>query len=252
VSKNITSFVSQGAMENVTLAKATTIGGAYSVNVALALNEATGGARAVQIGAAHSELVVGSRQETVDKDKLTKVGTMFSSHVKKGVQQTTAKDVTEKVGANTGIGVVEATAWLAGKFELKAEKFNLVVNDKLILQVEKSGNTKLFANKLTLDGSDIKFKGSKVQMLGAGSLQSMSKKVQDLENLQEQNPEPNVMKFNLKDESGKTLANQSFEIKLPDGTVKKGKTDGSGNARVEDVPAGQHEISFPGLDGAVQ
>jgi type VI secretion system secreted protein VgrG len=126
------------------------------------------------------------------------------------------------------------------------------VNDKLILQVEKSGNTKLFANKLTLDGSDIKFKGSKVQMLGAGSLQSMSKKVQDLENLQEQNPEPNVMKFNLKDESGKTLANQSFEIKLPDGTVKKGKTDGSGNARVEDVPGGQHEISFPGLDGAVQ
>jgi len=66
VGKHLTSFVSQGAMENVALAKATTIGGAYSVNVALAYNEATGGARAVEIGAAHSELVEAMGREGPD------------------------------------------------------------------------------------------------------------------------------------------------------------------------------------------
>ena len=246
VGKHITSFVSQGAMENVALAKATTIGGAYSVNVALAYNEATGGARAVEIGAAHSELVVGSRQETVSKNKQTKVGTMFISHVKKGVQQTTAKDVTEKVGARTGFGVVEAAAWLADKFELKADTFNLLVNDKLILQVEKSGNTKFFANKLTLDGSDIKFKGSKVQMLAAGSLKDKSIKVDKAEAIADLTPKP--MEFSVKDDQGMAMANQAFEATLPDGSVVKGMTDGSGVAKLENVPPGQCQIMLTGVD----
>ena len=252
VSKNVTTTIALTASETVGAAKALTIGAGYSINVALAFMESTGGDKSTKVGAASSEYVLGSRQEMVSKDSSVKVGSDFQTEVKGQLSSTVGKDREDKANARCELGVKEPMSWLAKKFEFKADKLLLIVNGKLILSVEKSGNVKLYANKLSIDGSDVKFKGAKVKMDGAGSLTSKQVKLKDIAKLQEQSVKKNAMQFQLKDGSGKPLANQAFELKLPDGTIKKGRTDGSGQAKLDDLPPGQHEVSFPGLKAAVK
>ncbi|WP_164010478.1 type VI secretion system tip protein VgrG [Pyxidicoccus trucidator] len=249
VSKNITTFVSQGAMENVTLAKATTIGGGYGVNVALALNEATGGVKTTEIGAASLEYVVGTRQETVAKDKQSKVGADFQTEVQGQVSWVVGKDWNTQTGTVSEFKVKEPVAWLTGKFELKADTFSLLVGGNLILKVEKSGAIKLNAKTLTLDGSEVKFKGSKVKMEAAGALANASARLKDITQIEDLKPGP--VAFQLKDGKGKGLDGVAYEIILPDGSVKKGKTDGQGKARLDETPAGEVKVLFPELEAEV-
>ncbi|MFP2907951.1 type VI secretion system tip protein TssI/VgrG [Pyxidicoccus sp. 3LFB2] len=169
VGKTLTVMAEQAVMETVMLAKATTIGGGYSVNVGLIYNEATGAARTTEIGAAHMEYVVGSREETIGKDKQSKVSGDFQAEVTGQVSLIVGTDSTEKVGAKFHLEVKEPVDWGAKSFELKADKLLLIVNGKQVLSVEKSGNVQLSAKTLTLDGSDIKLKGSKVKLDAAKS-----------------------------------------------------------------------------------
>ena len=53
----------------------------------------------------------------------------------------------------------------------------------------------------------------------------------------------------LKDEEGNPVADESYRVKLPDGTIRTGRLDADGKARIEDVPAGKHQINFPRLHG---
>ncbi|WP_426753477.1 type VI secretion system tip protein TssI/VgrG [Myxococcus sp. Y35] len=185
VGGNLTALISQGALENVGAAKATTIGGGYTVNVGLAYNEATGGARAMEIGAAHTELVLGSRQETVADNKQSKTGGTFQIEVKGQLTLTTGKDVKEEAGGKSWLQVEQPVAALVKSFALKADTFSLIVGNRLHLSVEKSGNVKLYAKTLTLEGSEIKFKGSKVKKLQGGSIPSKSIPKQKVEKLED-------------------------------------------------------------------
>ncbi|MFY0571315.1 type VI secretion system Vgr family protein [Archangium lansingense] len=249
VAKNFTAIVTQAASESVGAAKALTIGAGYIVNVALAFNEAVGGLKSEQIAGAHTEYVIGSRQESVSKDSELKVSKGYAAEVKGQLTQTVGKDQKQDVGAESQLEVTEAVAWLAKTFSLKADKFSLIVNEKLILSIEKSGNVQLFAQSLTLEGTDIKMKGAKIQMLAAGSLKDKSASLKDIEKLEDAKPGP--MEFQLKGPDGKALANVAYEVELPDGTLKKGRLDGSGRAKLEDVPPGQCRISFPDLEAGV-
>ncbi|NMO23621.1 bacteriophage T4 gp5 trimerisation domain-containing protein, partial [Pyxidicoccus fallax] len=245
VGKNITVGVTQGAVESVGAAKATTIGGAYLVNVALAMNEAVGGLKSSEIGAAYTEFVVGSRQEMVAKDKQAKVGTDFKSEIKGQLTETVGKDSKTDSGARSELTVKEDTAKLAKEFQLKADTFNLVVNEKLILSIEKSGNVKLFANKLSMEGTDIKFKGAKVKMEAAGSLKGKSVKTKDIDALTDAELKKSVAaSFNFP--NGNSLEGQSFEVKLADGSTKKGKM-GGGMGSVAEAKPGAAEMSLPDL-----
>jgi type VI secretion system secreted protein VgrG len=246
VGGNLTGLVVQGAMENVGAAKATTIGGGYSVNVALAFNEATGAARLMQIGGLHVEYVAGSRQETVAKDKQAKVGADWQVEVDGQVQLTVGKDDTQNVQKEALLQVKEEVGWLAQKFELKADTYKLVVNDKLILSIEKNGNVKLSANTLTLDGSDIKFKGAKVKLEAAGSLKSGSGKKPEIAALAKQTPKGSV-RVQARSTGGESLEGKTVELKMADGSTKKGTFDASGAVLVEDVKPGPLTVSFPDL-----
>lgn len=243
VAKTFTGLVQQAASESVGAAKALNVGASYAINVALALNEAVGGLKSVEVGGARFEYVKGSRQETVAKDSEAKVGSTFQAEVKGQVTMTVGKDSKDTVGAKSQLGVKEATAWLAKTFEIKADTFNLIVNDKLILKMEKSGNIKLAPKTLTLDGSAVKIKGAKVKLEPAGSMADKKAKLEKIDDLTA--AEPGTMAFSVKSKNGKPLADAPFEVTLPDGTVKKGKTDGDGNVKMEKVPAGQYKVSFP-------
>ncbi|ATB37780.1 type IV secretion protein Rhs [Cystobacter fuscus] len=249
VVKNFTATVTQAASESVGAAKALTVGAGYIVNVALAFNEAVGGLKSEQIAGAHTEYVIGSRQEIVSKDSDLKVSKGYATEVKGQFNQTVGEDQKQDIGAESQLEVTEAVAWLAKTFSLQADKVSLIVNEKLILSIEKSGNVQLFAQSLTLEGSEVKMKGAKVKKLSAGSLKDKSAKLKDIEKLEDAKLGP--MEFQLKGPDGKALANVAYEVELPDGTLKKGRLDGSGRAKLEDVPPGQCRISFPDLEAGV-
>ncbi len=247
VAKNFTGAITQAVSESVGAAKALSVGGSYLVNVGLALNEAVGGLKSVEIGGLHSEFVVGSRQEMITKDKESKVGGDFNTELKQGqLTETVGKDAKIDVGAKHELTVTEATAWLAKEFSLKADKFSLVVNDKLILSMEKSGKVQLFPKTLTIDGSsNIKIKGSKIKMEAAGSQKSKSVKTKNIDDLTEEELKKSVSaQFELGPSSA--LAGQKFEMKLPDGSKKSG-TLGGGMASVSEAKPGSSELSFPDL-----
>lgn len=247
VAKNQTVSVTQAASESVGLARALTIGGAFLVDVALAKNEAVGGLKSVQVAGTLSEFVIGSRQEMVDKDSALKVGGDFQTELKGQLSETVGKDFKGNVGKKQELGVKEATSILAKSFELKADKFSLVVNGKLIFSMEKSGKVKLAPKTFTLDGSsDIKVKGAKVKLEPAGSMEDKSVKLKEIEALKEEQIKKSVhVEMVLPDNSA--LAGQKFEVKLPDGSKKSGSVDGSGAASVSEAKPGKAEISFPDL-----
>jgi len=51
----------------------------------------------------------------------------------------------------------------------------------------------------------------------------------------------------LADRSGAPILNENYVLTLPDGGRRRGKLDGNGYARVDDVPPGQCTIDFPAL-----
>ena len=126
----------------------------------------------------------------------------------------------------------------------------LVVNGKLILSVEKSGNVKLFAKTLTLEGSDIKMKGSKVKLEAAGSLKDKSVKNKDIDALTEAELKKSVA-ASFTFPNGTSLEGQSFEVKLADGSTKSGKM-GGGMGSVAEAKPGAAEISLPDLLKALE
>ncbi|MCY1077878.1 type VI secretion system Vgr family protein [Archangium lansingense] len=246
VSKNVTASVVQAMSETVGAAKALSVGGSYLINVALAKTEAVGGLKSVQVGGALSEFVVGSRQEMVEKDTSVKVGGDYKTEIKGQVSETLGKDFKGQVGKKHELGVKEATSALAKSFELKADKFSLVVNGKLILSMEKSGKVHFAPKTFTVDGSDIKVKGGKVKMEPAGSMKDKSVKLKEIQALQEDKVKNSVhVEMEMADSTA--LAGQKFEVKLPDGSTKSGKVDGGGAASVAEAKPGQSEISFPDL-----
>ncbi|MFY0523099.1 type VI secretion system Vgr family protein [Archangium gephyra] len=246
VSKNVTASVIQAASESVGAAKALTVGASYLINVALAKNEAVGGLKSVQVAGTLSEFVVGSRQEMVAKDASVKVGGDYQTEIKGQVSDTLGKDFKGEVGKKHELSVKEAVSTLARSFELKADKFSLVVNGKLILSMEKSGKVHFAPKTFTIDGSDIKAKGSKVKLEPAGSMKDKSVKLAEIKALQEDKIKKSVhVEMQMADSTA--LAGQKFEVKLPDGSTKSGKVDGGGAASVAEAKPGQAEISFPDL-----
>jgi hypothetical protein len=63
-----------------------------------------------------------------------------------------------------------------------------------------------------------------------------------------QKPDTAVIEFVLKDQNGKPVPDVKFKITLDDGSVKEGKTDTEGRARVLGLKPGQGKLTFPELD----
>jgi hypothetical protein len=52
----------------------------------------------------------------------------------------------------------------------------------------------------------------------------------------------------LQNPDGSPLANEPYRIKLPDGALREGKLGANGKIRLNDIPVGECEISFPNHD----
>jgi hypothetical protein len=53
--------------------------------------------------------------------------------------------------------------------------------------------------------------------------------------------------IDLKDKQGRPVPNEAYKVKVSDGTYREGSLDAQGYAKVEGIPPGQCEITFPRL-----
>lgn len=57
------------------------------------------------------------------------------------------------------------------------------------------------------------------------------------------------IEIKLVDQDGNPVANEKYELKLPDGSVQEGSLDAQGRARVEEIDPGNCTVCFPDIDG---
>jgi type VI secretion system secreted protein VgrG len=189
VAQTFTGSIAQGAFETVGGAKALTIGAAYGINVGLALTETVGGLKSVQVGGARTSYVALSNTEQVVGNASTKVRGDVRGEVIGGVQLTVGKDLQHDVQGKAISEVQEPAAWLGKSFQLKADELSIVVNGKRIFHLTKSGEVKIAPSNISLEGSQISFKGKNVHKLEAGSQESGSASKAEIEALETVEPE---------------------------------------------------------------
>jgi len=56
------------------------------------------------------------------------------------------------------------------------------------------------------------------------------------------------IEIELVGEDNKPIPDEKYKVTLPDGSIKEGKLDQNGWARVEGAPAGDCEVTFPEID----
>jgi len=67
-------------------------------------------------------------------------------------------------------------------------------------------------------------------------------------NAEENQDKTHWVEIMLVDDSGQPVTGESFEIKLPDGSIATGTTDEHGKGKVDHIDPGSVDISFPELD----
>jgi len=245
VTGNRTLTTAQATAETVGAASALTVGGAYAVSVAGLLNEIVGGLFSGQVGGARVEVVGASRQEQVGKDSSAQVGDDWVQEVHGLVAQTTGRDHQEKVDGKREVEVKEGVSFTAKSFKLEADKFSLVVDGKVVLSIDSSGNVTFGVSKLLVNGDDLKLKGSKLQKTSSDSASSASPAVTRLKPLEGEKAHVEIA---VEDDAGAPVANEWFQVEFADGTVKEGRTGGAGKAWVPGPKAGDVKVTFPKAD----
>jgi type VI secretion system secreted protein VgrG len=245
VGGNRSMTVASAAVETVGAAAMVTVGGALTVTVGGAMTQAVGGLFSQTIGGARLEWVGLSRDERVGKNSQAAVSQDFAAQVTGQVLWVTAKDHEEQVDGKVEYEIKDGLAWQAKEFQLEADKLTIVVDGNVALQIDGSGNVTFGAAGFTLDASDLSFKGSSVTKGGSGSADSATPKVTQLKPMK---GDKAFVTFALKDQDGNPVANEWFRAEFPDGTVREGRTDGSGNATAYGPKAGDVKISLPRRD----
>ena len=67
--------------------------------------------------------------------------------------------------------------------------------------------------------------------------------------LKEPPPELTFIEIVLVDDDGAPAAGERYEVRHPSGEIRSGTLDADGKARVEGIPDGHCEVTFPDLDG---
>jgi len=181
------------------------------------------------VAGASVELVGAHREERVVGEKAVSVGEDWDGMVHASARLGVDGDETQTVSAAAVVSVGPAAVTEAKTETLEAQKLTIEVAGNPAFVFDGQGNVSIFAANLTLDGSEIALKGSKLNKIQPGSAQAKATWVE----------------LELLDEEGKGVTNAKYELHLADGSVKKGTLDGSGKARVEELPPGACRVVFP-------
>ncbi|HEU4436934.1 MAG TPA: hypothetical protein VFR89_06695 [candidate division Zixibacteria bacterium] len=89
--------------------------------------------------------------------------------------------------------------------------------------------------------------GEKAEGTGGGG-ESSSSGGSSGESEKKKDEEITWVALELKNKDGKPVPNESYEVKLADGSVRSGKLDKDGKARLAGVKPGSCEVRFPKID----
>jgi type VI secretion system secreted protein VgrG len=201
--------------------------GSHELKVAGGFTEVTGAQHAARIGGNASA-------HTAGEEEWVAVGPVGEACLGD------RKDETEGGAELEAVGPV---SWHAGKLVLQAEAFTLVVGGEEVLAIDSSGNVKVGAKSITVDGTTLALKGSKIDRSGAAGADQASPAVRQLK---AQPGERAWIEIQLDDQDGKPVPNAWFRAEFSDGTVKEGRTGADGRAWVPGPKAGNVKVSFPG------
>jgi type VI secretion system secreted protein VgrG len=197
------------------------------------VNHLVVGLKATEVGGASVELVGAHREERVVGEKTVSVGADWDGTVHVGGRLAVDGDETQTVSGKMVASVGPGAAFEAQTEVLEAQKLTIEVAGKPAFLVDGQGNVAINAANLTLEGSEIALRGSKLNKIQPDSVQEQQ----------------GFVELQLVDEDGNPVPDAKYELHLPTGEVKKGTLDGSGKARVEGVPPGACRVVFPGFAG---
>jgi type VI secretion system secreted protein VgrG len=181
------------------------------------------------VAGASVELVGAHREERVVGEKTVSVGEDWDGMVHASARLATDGDDSQTVSGKAVVSAGPGAATEAQTETLEAQKLTIEVGGKPAIVMDAQGNVSILATNLTLDGSEIALKGSKLNKIQPDSIQEQQ----------------GFVELQLVDEDGNPVANAKYELHVPNGEVKKGSLDGSGKARVENVPPGACRVVFP-------
>ncbi len=234
--------VSKATVETVAAAAALNVGAAYAVNAAGMHAVTVAGVKSSQIGGESLEIVGAFRSEIVGGSSSIRTGGDHEIEVEGNVTADARKDRKDEVGGKLLVEAAETASWTAKTTEIQADKLSFVVDGKVVLAVSKSGNVELGVSKLTVDGKSIALSGAKVKKIAAGSAASATPQVQALQPIPGDTATVDV---ELTDQDGNPIANEWFRVEFPDGTVREGRLDAAGRARVPGPKDGNAKVTFP-------
>ena len=93
-------------------------------------------------------------------------------------------------------------------------------------------------------GEDSKVKAKKKE-LESTKLDSSKISPQEPDDNSEPKTEVSWVAFNLKDDAGKPVPDEPYKVKTSDGKIYTGTLDDQGKARIDGIPKGNCEITFP-------
>jgi type VI secretion system secreted protein VgrG len=237
--------VALAGSETVVGVGALTVGAAYSVAVGGLVNLAVGGLYSVAVARDRVEVVGAARQEMVASDSTATLQDEWVLDVDGQVGQQTSGDHDEIVDGKLLLEVKEKVIWTAKEISLEADQLSFVVGGNVALAIDRGGNVTFGAKGFAVDGSDLKLKGSKLQLADAGSAASATSSVPTLDPLDDPRA---AVELTLNDQNGDPIRNEPYRVELPDGIVKKGFTDAKGHARVSGKERGSAKVTFPQRD----
>jgi hypothetical protein len=120
------------------------------------------------VGAARVEAVGGRRQAIVAKDASSRVGGESATTVQGATTLTTSKDQDETVGGAARVEAADTVVLEAREFQWEATKLTVNVGGNVVLTAKSSGDVSFGAKAITLDGTTMTLKGSKVAKSAGG------------------------------------------------------------------------------------
>jgi uncharacterized Zn-binding protein involved in type VI secretion len=82
----------------------------------------------------------------------------------------------------------------------------------------------------------------------AGSAFAEQTKIEEDKPAPPEKIEKGNLDFALLDDEDNPIEGVNYEVKLPDGNIRKGKTDKDGKVSLKGIPTGSSDVSFPELD----
>ncbi len=83
----------------------------------------------------------------------------------------------------------------------------------------------------------------------SGTAVKTQQQQQNEEQEEKEDEEPtHYISFELKYEDGSPVPDEPYKVKLPDGSIKSGKTDENGKVMIKGIPNGQCEVNYPRID----